>query len=51
MKIKKLKLEVFSENERAINLYKKFKFKQTDVKEINNKEVICMELDYHEIIR
>jgi len=42
--IKKLKLEVFSENEKAINLYKKFDFKESCKKEVNKKEVICMEL-------
>jgi UDP-4-amino-4,6-dideoxy-N-acetyl-beta-L-altrosamine N-acetyltransferase len=42
--LKKLKLEVFCENERAINLYKKYNFQEVGKKEINNKEVICMEL-------
>jgi UDP-4-amino-4,6-dideoxy-N-acetyl-beta-L-altrosamine N-acetyltransferase len=44
MKIKKLKLEVFSDNKQAINLYKKFDFQEVSKKYINNKEVICMEL-------
>lgn len=41
--LKKLKLEVFSDNDAAINLYKKFKFKITDTKKINNKQILCME--------
>jgi len=44
MNMKKLKLEVFSENKKALNLYKKFNFKSTGKKIINEKEVICMEL-------
>ena len=44
LKIETLKLEVFSDNLKAINLYKKFMFKETDKKLENNKEVICMEL-------
>ena len=44
LKLDKLKLEVFSDNEKAINLYKKFNFKEVKRKELNNKEVICMEL-------
>jgi UDP-4-amino-4,6-dideoxy-N-acetyl-beta-L-altrosamine N-acetyltransferase len=44
MKIKKLKLEVFSNNQKAISLYKKFNFQEVSKKEINNKKVICMEL-------
>jgi len=44
MKLNKLKLEVFSDNKLVINLHKKFNFKETEVKVVNNKEVICMEL-------
>jgi len=44
LKLDKLKLEVFSENQRALNLYKKFSFKETKRKEMNGKEIICMEL-------
>jgi len=39
-----LKLEVFSENAQVRNLHKKFNFKETTKKVVNNKEVICMEL-------
>ncbi len=39
-----LKLEVFSENIQVRNLHKKFNFKETTKKVVNNKEVICMEL-------
>ena len=44
LKVEKLKLEVFSDNKKAINLYQKFNFKETKTKEINGKKVICMEL-------
>ncbi len=44
LKLKKLKLEVFSENEKALKLYKKYNFKEVDSKMINNKRVVCMEL-------
>ena len=40
----KLYLEVFSDNKKAITLYKKFNFQETYRKVINNKKVICMEL-------
>lgn len=36
--------EAFIENDRAINLYKKFNFKENKTKIVNNKEVIAMEL-------
>ena len=39
-----LKLEVFETNKKALNLYKKFKFKKTGEKIVNNKKVILMEL-------
>lgn len=42
--LKKLKLEVLSDNERAINLYKKYNFQEVGKKGVNNREVICMEL-------
>ena len=42
--IDKLIAEVFAENERAVDLYKKFNFKEITKKIVNNKEVICMEL-------
>ena len=44
LKVKFLKLEVLSINEKAINLYKKFNFKEYKRKIVNNKEIICMEL-------
>jgi len=44
LKLEKLKLEVFSNNVKAINLYKKYNFKEDGTKTINDKEVICMEL-------
>jgi UDP-4-amino-4,6-dideoxy-N-acetyl-beta-L-altrosamine N-acetyltransferase len=44
LKLKKLKLEVFSDNQKALNLYEKFNFKETSKKIVNHKNVICMEL-------
>jgi len=44
LKIKTLKLEVFSDNIQVRNLHKKFHFQETQKKIVNNKEVICMEL-------
>ena len=44
LKFKKIKLEVFSNNVKAINLYKKFNFRKTGVKNIHNKTIVCMEL-------
>jgi len=46
LKLLTLKCEVFSDNSRAIHLYRKFNFQQTELKIVNNKEVICMELKY-----
>lgn len=46
LKVKKIFAEVFSENKRAYDLYKKFNFKAFDKKVVNNKEVICLELKY-----
>ena len=40
-----LKLEVFDTNKKALNLYKKFNFKEIEKKIINNKKVIVMELN------
>ena len=48
LKIKKLIAEAFIKNEKAINLYKKFNFKETKRKIVNNKKVICMELKYED---
>jgi len=45
LKFHKLKLEVLSNNERALNLYKKYNFKEFAKKVINDKDVICMELE------
>ena len=44
LNLKKIKLEVFSDNIRAITLYERFDFKKTEVKSIDKKSVICMEL-------
>jgi len=44
LKINTLKLEVFTDNIQVRNLHKKFNFKETGTKTINNKKVICMEL-------
>ena len=40
-----LKLEVFETNKKALNLYKKFNFKEIEKKIINNKKVVLMELN------
>jgi len=45
LKVKKLKLEVFEDNVQVRNLHKKYKFKENGEKFINNKKVICMELE------
>ena len=44
LQVSKLKLEVFEENIQVRNLHKKYKFKETGERIINNKKVICMEL-------
>lgn len=44
LKVKKIKAEVFKENEKACNLYKKYNFTTINEKNINNREVVCMEL-------
>lgn len=44
LKVKKILLEVFEENEKAYNLYKKFNFRDISDKFVNNKKVIYMEL-------
>lgn len=41
----KLKLEVFEDNIQVRNLHKKYKFRETSQKYVNNKKVICMELE------
>ena len=53
LKVKRIFSEVFAENVNAHNLYKKFNFKDISEKTINNKKVICMELendDYKELL-
>ena len=45
LKVERVFSEVFAENEKAHNLYKKFNFKDISEKTINNKKVICMELE------
>ncbi|EJF06906.1 pseudaminic acid biosynthesis N-acetyl transferase [Thiovulum sp. ES] len=42
---KKLYLEVFSNNEKAIKLYQRFNFKETHREKIENRELIYMELN------
>ncbi len=44
LKLDKVKLEVFSNNERAKYLYKKYNFQELGKKVVNSHEVICMEL-------
>jgi UDP-4-amino-4,6-dideoxy-N-acetyl-beta-L-altrosamine N-acetyltransferase len=44
LKLKKLKAEVFSINERALSLYLKFGFKNIGMKNVNSQDIICMEL-------
>ena len=45
LKVKRVFSEVFAENDKAHNLYKKFNFKDISEKIVNNKKVICMELE------
>lgn len=45
LKLTRLKLEVFEDNERAMKLYKKYRFQSVDEKIVNDKKVICMELN------
>ncbi len=45
LKVKRIFSEVFAENDKAHNLYKKFNFKDISEKIVNNKKVICMELE------
>ena len=48
LKVKKIYSEVFSQNNKAYELYEKYNFKDISKKTINNKEVICMELNYED---
>jgi UDP-4-amino-4,6-dideoxy-N-acetyl-beta-L-altrosamine N-acetyltransferase len=41
--VQKLNIEVYSDNERAINFYNKCGFKLIKIKNINNKKIFCME--------
>ncbi len=45
LKVKRIFSEFFAENDKAHNLYKKFNFKDISEKIVNNKKVICMELE------
>ena len=45
LKVKRVFSEVFAENDRAHYLYKNFNFKDISEKIVNNKKVICMELE------
>ena len=45
LKVKRIFSEVFAENKKAHNLYKKFNFKDISEKIVNNKKVFCMELE------
>lgn len=44
LKVQKLIAEVFSQNEKALNLYKKYGFLEVKRRVFDNKELICMEL-------
>ncbi len=43
LNVNKIKLEVFSDNEKAIYFYNKCGFKFIDTKKVNHKSVLCME--------
>jgi len=45
LKLKKIKLEVLNNNKRAIKLYQKYNFMETGIKIVNDKHIICMELE------
>ena len=45
LNVENLLSEVFSDNQKAISLYKKFNFKEIDRKLVDNREVILMELN------
>jgi len=44
LRVKKLIAEVFSQNEKAFNLYKKYNFLEINRKKFNDKELVYMEL-------
>lgn len=43
LNVNKIKLEVFSDNKRAINFYNKRGFKFINIKKVNQKDIVCME--------
>ena len=45
LKLTRLKLEVFEDNAKAKNLYRKYKFQEVGEKIMNDKKIICMELE------
>ncbi|MCT7444650.1 UDP-4-amino-4,6-dideoxy-N-acetyl-beta-L-altrosamine N-acetyltransferase [Aliarcobacter cryaerophilus] len=45
LNVSKLKLEVFEDNIQVINLHRKYNFKKIGEKFVNNKKVICMDLN------
>jgi UDP-4-amino-4,6-dideoxy-N-acetyl-beta-L-altrosamine N-acetyltransferase len=45
LKVEKIFSEVYFENERAFSLYKIYGFKEYSYKIVNDKKVICMELN------
>ena len=47
---RKLKLEVFEDNIQVINLHRKYNFKKSGEKFVDNKKVICMELNNIDLI-
>ena len=48
LKVTSLKLEVFKNNTQVRNLHKKNGFREVSEKIMNDKEVICMELNYED---
>jgi RimJ/RimL family protein N-acetyltransferase len=46
LKLKTLKLEAFSDNERAIGLYRKFNFKESGKKIADGRSIVCMEFSH-----
>ena len=50
LKVEKIFSEVYFENERAFSLYKIYGFKEYSYKIVNDKKVICMELNNIDLI-
>ena len=50
LKVEKIFSEVYFENERAYILYKRYNFIEIGKKSLNNKKVICMELNNIDLI-